>query len=89
MVVNSARKEFKPENMNKLKENLKDIFTDLIGASIILAALYLFFYAEEIDLTKFLIMLGIGCAFFFIPDDILSQMVQKFVGKKLDKKADE
>lgn len=70
--------------MNKLKENLKDIFTDIIGGVLILAAILLFTF-DEIDLTKATVLFFVGVAFFFIPDDILSQMAQKFISKKLDK----
>jgi hypothetical protein len=73
--------------MNKLKENIKDIFTDLIGAALILTAITLYLF-DEIDLTKGGIVFVVGVAFFFIPDDILSQMTQKFVNKKLDKDSD-
>jgi hypothetical protein len=70
--------------MNKLKENIKDIFTDLIGAVLILTAITLYLF-NEIDLTKAGIVFVVGIAFFFIPDDILSQMAQKIVNKKIDK----
>jgi hypothetical protein len=70
--------------MNKLKENLKDIFTDLIGAVLILTSITLYLI-DRIDLTKAGIVFAVGVAFFFIPDDILSQMTQRFINKKLDK----
>ena len=70
--------------MNKLKENLKDIFTDIIGGVLILTAIVLYLL-DEVDLTKASVVFLIGVAFFFIPDDILSQMAQKIVNKKIDK----
>ena len=71
--------------MNNLKENIKDIFTDLIGAVIILASIYLY-VTDELTPTKAGILFAVGVAFFFIPDDIISQIVQKFINKKLDEK---
>jgi hypothetical protein len=68
--------------MNKLKENLKDIFTDLIGAALIITAILLYIF-DEVDLTKGSVIFLIGVAFFFIPDDILSQIAQRVIKKKV------
>lgn len=68
--------------MNKLKENLKDVFTDLIGCVLILTAIYLYLF-EDLEFAKASVTFLIGIAFFFIPDDILSQIAQKVVKKKL------
>lgn len=69
--------------MKTLKDNIKDIFTDVIGAVIMVTAIVLFLL-DEVDLTKGGILFAVGLAFFFIPDDIISQMVQKFINKKID-----
>lgn len=68
--------------MNKLKENLKDWFTDLIGCALILTALYLYLF-EDLELGKASVVFLVGVAFFFIPDDILSQLAEKVIKKKL------
>lgn len=69
--------------MKTLKENLKDIFTDIIGGILILLSLYLYVW-EGLEWQKALVLFCVGIAFFFIPDDILSQMTQKFINKKID-----
>ena len=68
--------------MEKLKDNLKDLFTDIIGGILIITAIvmYLFF---DLTLAKASVTFLVGVAFFFIPDDILSQMAQKVIKKKL------
>ncbi len=68
--------------MKTLKDNIKDIFTDLIGAVLIILAVG-FYLLDKIDLTKGTILFLIGVAFFFIPDDILTQIVQRVVKKKV------
>ena len=68
--------------MKTLKDNIKDIFTDIIGAVFILAAVVLYLL-DKVDLTKGSILFLVGVAFFFIPDDILSQMAQRIVKKKI------
>lgn len=68
--------------MNKLKENLKDVFTDLIGAVLILLSIYLFLF-EDLELGRASVPFLIGVAFFFIPDDILSQIATKVIKKKV------
>lgn len=68
--------------MKTLKDNIKDIFTDLIGAVLIILAVG-FYLLDKIDLTKGTVLFLIGVAFFFIPDDILTQIVQRVVKKKV------
>jgi Co/Zn/Cd efflux system component len=66
-----------------IKSNIKDIVTDLIGAVIWIATLYLVYFEKHPWLWDGIIGMIIGGVFFLIPDDILSNYAQKFLNKKI------
>jgi hypothetical protein len=71
--------------MKKLRENIKDWITDIIGLVIWIVAIVLFYLGRVILWPDFIILMIIGGVFFLIPDKLLTDMLQKFIGKKLDK----
>lgn len=75
--------------MSKIKDNIKDVVTDVIGGAIWIATLYLVYFEKGHPwLWEGVIGMLIGSVFFLIPDDILSGYAQKFVNKKLDEPTD-
>jgi hypothetical protein len=71
--------------MKKLRENIKDWITDIIGLVIWIVAIVLFYLGRVILWPDFIILMIIGGVFFLLPDKLLTDMLQKFIGKKLDK----
>jgi hypothetical protein len=68
-----------------LRNNIKDWITDIIGLVIWIVAIILFYLGRVILWPDFIILMIIGGVFFLIPDKLLTDMLQKFIGKKLDK----
>jgi hypothetical protein len=71
--------------MSKIRDNIKDWITDAIGLVIWIVAIILFYLGRVILWPDFIILMIIGGVFFLIPDKLLTDMLQKFIGKKLDK----
>jgi hypothetical protein len=68
-----------------LRNNIKDWITDIIGLVIWIVAIVLFYLGRVILWPDFIILMIIGGVFFLLPDKLLTDMLQKFIGKKLDK----
>ena len=75
--------------MSNLIAKIKDYITDLIGLSIIIITLVMFFNGKVDLLWDGLILLGVGSIFFILPDRAIAAYLQrladKYSGKKEEK----
>ena len=69
-------------------KNIKDWFTDLLGAIIMGVSSYFHFWQQTIDLNGWLVCLGVGFVFLWIPDDVILRHLKKKVKKDFDLEED-
>lgn len=64
--------------------NIKDWFTDLLGATIMVTASYFFFWDERLDIKTYIICLVIGFVLLWVPDELILNIIKKWAGKKIN-----
>lgn len=64
--------------------NIKDWFTDTLGAVIMAVSCYFYFWKQTIDQTGWLASMGVGFVLLWVPDEIILKHLKKKAKKKLD-----
>jgi len=64
--------------------NIKDWFTDLLGATIMGISTYFRFWGEGMDNTGWLTCLAVGFVFLWVPDDVILRHLKKKVKKEIE-----
>lgn len=65
-------------------KNIKDWFTDLLGAIVMGVTIYLIYTAQIQWMWEGIIGMCIGFVLLWVPDDIILKHIKKKVDKKLD-----
>ena len=68
-----------------MKDEIKNIITNLIGLAVLLASFYLYL-ADKIDNTKFGVAVIVSLALFLFKTPVLKDWVSRFLKKKTDEK---
>jgi hypothetical protein len=65
--------------MKQIKENVKDIITDLIGLTIILGTLYALWIHKITWIWEGFAGMGVGGIFFLLPDAMIKDALNKVI----------
>lgn len=65
-------------------KNIKDWFTDLLGATIMGISTYYRFVGHELDNAGWLTCLAVGFVLLWVPDDIILKHLKKKVKDKIE-----